>query len=97
LFLIDADEFLATSGVLAKAIVGDSVKPGGKFCLAAKRPNIFVSANESVLGQIVRQCEVATRELSKQTANTRLMPADQLAESVLVVVGKNSGDKACIG
>ena len=97
LLFINADELLAAAGVLAKAVVGNSVKPCRKFRFTPKRPNVFESANESVLGQIVRQREVAPRELAQQTANARLMPAHQLAKGVLVVIGKNSGDKACIG
>jgi len=97
LLFINADQLLAAAGVLAKAIVGNSVEPGRKFRFAAKRPDVFESANESVLGQIIRQREVVPRELAQQTANARLMPADQLAKSVLVVIRKNSGDKACIG
>jgi hypothetical protein len=34
--------------------------------------------------------------LAQQTANARLMPTNQLAISVLVVINKNSGDKAGI-
>jgi len=57
----------------------------------------FYKRNESFLGQIVRQRDVAPRELSQQTANARLMTTNQLAKSVLVVINKNSGDKAGIG
>src|SRR5947208_7082907 len=97
LLLIDANELFQASCVLAKAIVGDPVKPGGKFRLAAEAADVFISANESFLGQIVRQRDVAPRELSQQTANARLMTTNQLAKSVLVLINKNSGDKAGIG
>ena len=96
LFFINADQLLAAAGVLAKAVVGNSVKPCRKFRFTAKRPNVFESANESVLGQIVRQREVAPRELAQQTANGRLMTTNQLAISVLVVINENSRDKAGI-
>jgi hypothetical protein len=35
--------------------------------------------------------------LAQQTAHGRLMTTNQLAKSVLVVINKNSGDKAGIG
>src|SRR5947208_3895409 len=97
LLLIDADELFPASCVLAKAIVGDPVKPGGKFRLAAEAADIFVSANKCLLGQIVGECEIAAGKLPQQTSHARLMTTNQLAKSVLVVINKNSGDKAGIG
>jgi hypothetical protein len=96
LLLIDADELFPASCVLAKAIVGDPIKPGGKFRLAAEAANVFVSANKGVLGQIVGECEIAAGELAQQTSHARLMTTNQLAKSVLVVIDKNSSDKAGI-
>ncbi|MEY2601956.1 MAG: hypothetical protein QOJ36_1275 [Verrucomicrobiota bacterium] len=97
LLFIDADQLFSAARVLAKTIVGDSIKPGGEFRFATKSAQVFVGANKSVLGQIVRKRKVAARELAQQTANARLMPAHQLAKSVLVVIEKNSGDKCGIG
>jgi hypothetical protein len=97
LLCIDSDQLLPAAGILAKTIVGDSIKPGGEFRFAAEPADVFVSANKSVLGQIVRKRKVAAGELAQQTAHARLMPTDQLAKSVLVVIDKNSGDKSCIG
>src|SRR5256885_13773108 len=97
LLFIDANQLLAAACVLAKTIVRDSIKPGGEFRFAAEPADVFVSANKSVLSQIVGQGRVPTRELAQQTPNSRLMPTNQLAESVLVVIDKNSSDKAGIG
>jgi hypothetical protein len=97
LFFIDSDQLLAAAGILAKTIVGDSIKPGRELRFATKRAEIFVGANEGILGQIVRKGKVAARELSQQTADARLVPTDQLAKCVLVVIDKNSSDKCGIG
>jgi hypothetical protein len=97
LLFVDADQLFAAASVLAKTIIGDSIKPGGEFRFAAESADVFVSTNKSVLGQIVRQRKVAASELAQQTANGRLMPTNQLAKSVLVVIDKNSSDKAGIG
>jgi len=97
LFLINSDELLPASRVLAKAVVGDPIKPSGKSRFAAKATDAFISANKSVLGQIVGEGEIAAGKLAQQTSHARLMSTNQLAKSVLVVIDKNSGDKACIG
>jgi hypothetical protein len=97
LFLINSDELLPASRVLAKAIVGNPIKPGGKFRFAAEAANVFVSTNKSVLRQIVGEGEIAAGKLAQQTSHARLMPTNQLAKSVLVVINKNSGNKAGIG
>ena len=65
LFLIDPNELLPFAGIFAKTIVSDPLKPGGKFRFATKAPNVFVSANESVLCEIVGQRDIATREVSQ--------------------------------
>ena len=95
-FLIHADKLFAFARILAKAIVSDSVKPGRKSSFAAKAPDVLVSANKSFLRQIIGQRNICACELSKQTAHTRLMPPHQLAERVLIVIGKNSRDKVRI-
>jgi hypothetical protein len=97
LFFIDANQLFAAASVLPETIVGDSIKPGGELRFATKAAQILVGANKSVLGQIVRKRKVAARELAQQPANARLMPTDQLAKSVLVVIDKDSGDKCGIG
>ena len=97
LLLIDPNELFAFTSVFAKTIVGDPIKPGGKFCFTTKAPDVLVSAKERVLRQIVGQRDVAPSELAQQTADGRLMTTDQLAISVLVVINKNSSDQAGIG
>ena len=94
--LIDADQFLSFARVLAKAIVGNPIKPGRKFRLAAEAMDVLVSAQKSFLGQIVGQCEIRPGKLAQQTSHTRLMTTNQLAKRVLVVINKNSSDKVRI-
>ena len=65
LFFINPDEFLSFAGVFAKTIVGDPIKPGGKLRFTAKAANVFVSANKSVLRQIIGQGAVAAGELAQ--------------------------------
>ena len=97
LLFVDSNEFLATASVLAKTIIRDSIKPGREARFAAKAPDVFVGPDKRVLGQIIRQPEVAPRELPQQTADARLMPTNQLAIRMLVVIDKSSCNKCGIG
>ena len=97
LFFINPDKLLPFAGVFAKTIVSDPIKPGRKFRFASKTSNVFVGANEGVLREIVGKRDVAPSELAEQPAHARLMTTNQLAISVLVVINKNSRDKAGIG
>jgi len=94
--LIHADKLFAFACILAKTVVSDSVKPGGKSRLTAEAADILVRAKKSFLRQIIGQRNVCACKLSKQTAQTGLMAAHALAERVLIVIGKNSRDKARI-
>ena len=96
-FLVDPDQLLSLSRVFTKTIIGDPIKPCGKFRFTAKVPKILVSANERVLREIVCQGEVGAGKLAQQTTHARLMPTDQLAKSVLVVIDKNSSNEVGIG
>ena len=97
LFLIDSDELLSLACVFAKAVVGNSIKPGGKLCFAAEAADVFVSANKRILREIIGKGDVAARELPQQTAHARLMATDQLAISVLVLIDNDPSDKCGIG
>ena len=94
--LIHADKLFAFACILAKTVVSDSVKPCGKSRLTAEATDVLVSAKKSFLRQIIGEGNVCACELSKQTAHTGLVAADELAERVLVVIGKNSRDKVRI-
>ena len=83
--------------MLAKNVVGDSIKPGRKLGFAAKAPDVFVSADERFLSKIIGQLDVGAHELSQQAAHGRLMAANQLAKSVLVAINKNSCEQIGIG
>jgi hypothetical protein len=96
LFLVDSHKFLPPARIFSKAIVSDSVKPRGKACFTAKAANVFICAQECLLRQIVRQSNVRASKLTEQTAHGGLMPSNQLTESVLVVIDKNSRDKVRI-
>src|SRR3979490_2781212 len=93
---INADEFFSLARIFAKTIISDPIKPGRKFRFPPKAADVFVDAQKSFLSQIVGQRKVGPGELSKQTAHGRLMPTDQLAKGVLVVINKNSRDKVGI-
>ena len=88
--LIDTDEFLSLARLIAKDIVSDSIKPGGKLRLAAKVSDVLVSANEGFLGEIVGQFNIGACELSQEPAHGRLMTANQLAKRVLVIINEDS-------
>ena len=61
---IDPDQLLSLSRVFTEAVIGDAIKPGRKLRFAAKTPDVLVSANECLLGEIVRQGEIGPRELT---------------------------------
>jgi hypothetical protein len=96
LIFIHAHQLLATARVLAKAIVGDSIKPCGKSRFTAKAADVLVNANKGFLRQIISQRNVRARELSEEATHARLMASYQFTERVLVVIGKNSRDKVRI-
>src|SRR5438093_11722581 len=91
--LIHADKLFAFACILAKTVVSDSVKPGRKSRFTAEAADVFVRAKKTFLRQIIGQGNICACKLPKQTAHTGLMAAHQLAERVLIVIGKNSRDK----
>ena len=97
MFFIDADQLFSAPRVFPEAIVGDPIKPGRKPRFAAKTADVFVGAHKSVLCQIVGEGEVSAGKLAEETSHSRLMPADQFAKSVLVIIDKNSSDEVPIG
>src|SRR4030095_7887577 len=72
------------------------VKPRGKARFTAKTAYVFISTQEGLLRQIVGKSDVRSTKLTQQTAHGGLMPPNQLTESVLVVIDKNSCDQVCI-
>ena len=97
LFFVDSHKFLPAARIFSKTIVSDPVKPRGKARFAAKAADVLIGAQECLLRQIVRQSNVGSSKLTEQTAHGGLMPPNQLTESVLVVVDKNSSDEVGIG
>jgi len=95
--LIDPDELLFTTGVLAKDIVGNPVEPGRKTSLPTKASDMLVSLEEGFLGKIVSQGEICPGKLSQEASDARLMPTDQLAKGMLVFIDKNTSDEIRIG
>jgi len=57
---------------------------------------MFVSAQKSFLCEIVGQSEIGPRELPQHSTHGRLMPTNQLAKRVLVVVNKDSSEQVRI-
>jgi hypothetical protein len=96
LFFVDSHKFLSTARILPKTIVGDPVKPCGKARFTAKAADVLIGTQECLLRKIVRESHVRSGKLTQQTAHGGLMPPNQLPESVLVVIDKNSRDKVRI-
>ena len=97
LSFVDANEFLSFPRFFPETIVGNPVKPGRKTRLAAEAPQVFVSAEKSLLREIVGQGDVAPDQVPEQTSDTRLVIPDQLRKRVVVVINKNACNEICIG
>jgi hypothetical protein len=97
LSFIDANELLSFAGLFPETIVGNPIKPRRKTRFAAKAAEIFVSAQKSLLGEIVRERDIGADQRTEQAAHTRLMISYQFRKGVMVVIDKNTGDKVCIG
>jgi hypothetical protein len=97
LFLIDSNKFFASPCVFPKTIVSNAIEPSRETGFATKAPDVFVCAQESVLGEVIRQRDIGAGELSQKTSYIRLMPPDQFAERVLIVIDKDSRDEVSIG
>ena len=97
LFLIDSDKFLASPCVFPKTIVSNAIKPGRETGFATKAADVFICAQESVLGEVIRQRDISAGKLAQQTSHTRLMPPHQFAKCVLIVIDKDSRDEVAIG
>jgi hypothetical protein len=97
LSFIDANQLLSFPGFFPKAIICDPIKPGGKPRFAAEAAEILVGAQKSLLREIVRERDIGTDELTKQTPDARLMIPDQLTKGVVVIIDENASDEICIG
>lgn len=97
LSFIDANQLLSFPGLFAEAIVGDPIKPGRETGFAAKAPEVLVSAQKSLLREIVRERNIGANELPEQTSHARLMISHQLGKGMVVVIDKDTGDEVCIG
>src|SRR5207248_11073798 len=95
--LVDPNEFLSLTGLVAKDVVSDSIKPGGKLRLATEVSDVLVSTNECFLGEIISQSDIRARELSQKATYRRLMAANQLAKGVLVTINEDSCEQIGIG
>ena len=96
LSFVDPHQFLPLAGVLTEAVIGDTIKPGREFRLAAKASEIFVGAQKRFLSEVVRQSNVASRELPQKTADSGLVVTDQFSEGVMIVIEKDAGDEISI-
>jgi len=97
LTFVNSDHFFALARVLAKEVVGNAKEPGREFGFASEAPNVFVGADERFLREIVGELDIAPSELAQETAHRRLMPANQLAKSVLVAMNKDARKQVRIG
>jgi hypothetical protein len=96
LLFIEPHKLLTATGVFSETVVGDTIEPRGKARFSAKTADVFVSAQESLLRQIICKSDICSGELTEQTAHGGLMASDQLTKSVLVIVDKNACDQVCI-
>ncbi len=94
---IDTDKLFAASRVFSKAIVSDSIEPRREARFSSETADVSVGANKSFLSKIIGESDVRARKLAQQTTHARLMPTNQLAKSVLVVIDKNSSNEVRIG
>ena len=92
-FFIDSDQFLSFAGFFAETIIGDAIQPGGKLRFSTKTANVLVSAQKSLLSEIICQGQIASRELSEQTADRGLVIPDQLGKGVVIIVNQDPGNK----
>ena len=97
LSFINANKFFSFARLFPETVVSDPVEPGRKTRLPAKTAEVLVSAQERLLGQIVRERDIGADELAEQTTHARLMISHQLRKSVVVVIEKNASDEVCIG
>jgi len=97
LLFVDPDELFPPPSVFPKTVICNPVKPGGKARFAAETADISVGANKSLLGKIIGESGVRAGKLAQQTTHARLMPTNQLAKSVLVIIDKNSSNEVRIG
>jgi Rad3-related DNA helicase len=96
LFFVDSHKFFPSARIFSKTIVRDPIKPRGKARFTAKTAYVFISAQEGLLRQVVGKSDVGSSKLTEQTAHGGLMPPNELTESVLVVIDKNSCEEICI-
>ena len=94
---IDANQFLSFPRFFPETVVGDPIKPGRKTRFAAEALKVFVGAQKSFLGQIVRERDVGSDQIAEQTSDGRLVIPNQLRKSVVVVINKDARNEVCIG
>ena len=92
-FFIDSDQFLPFAGLFAETIIGDAIKPGGKFRFSSKAANVLVSAQKSLLSEVICQGQIVSRELSEQAADRGLVIPDQLGKCMVVIVNQDPRNK----
>jgi hypothetical protein len=90
---IDSDQFLPFAGFFAETIIGDAIKPGGKLRFSSKTPDVLVSAQKSLLSEIIGQGQIIPRELPEQAADRGLVIPDQLGKGVVIIVNQDPGNK----
>lgn len=90
---IDSDQFFSFAGLFAETVIGDAIKPSGEFRFSPKAADVLVSAQKSLLSEIICQGQIIPRELSEQAADRRLVIPDQLGKGVVIIVNQDSRNK----
>ena len=94
---IDPDQLLPAPRVFTEYIIGNSIEPRRETSFPAETANMFIGLEKSLLREVIGESRVGSSKLAQQAAYGRLVPTDQLAESVLVFIDKDSSDKVGIG
>jgi len=92
-FFVDSDQLLSFAGLLAETVIGDAIKPGGEFRFSPKAADVLVSAQKSLLSEVICQGQITSRELSEQAADRGLVIPDQLGKGVVIIVNQDPRNK----
>jgi len=92
-FFVDSDQLLSFAGLLAETVIGDAIKPGGEFRLLPKAADVLVSAQKSLLSEVICQGQIISRKLSEQAADRGLVIPDQLGKGVVIIVNQDPRNK----
>ena len=95
-FASPLDRWVLAAAGRPKPVVSDSVQPGAEGRRALKFRETPIGFKECLLREIVGQRQLATRQPAQESAQRRLVLADEFSEGMPIVVGQDAGDEFCI-